>query len=52
MRTAKTDQTGRMQSLIQVFAGCTGHFDGFVMLRHFLIFWNSLTVFEEEKKIY
>ena len=31
MRTAKTDQTGRMPRLICVFAGCTGHMDGFVM---------------------
>ena len=26
------DQTGRMPRLIWVFAGCTGHFIGFVML--------------------
>ena len=26
MRTAKTDQTGRMPRLIQVFTGCTDHF--------------------------
>ena len=32
-RTAKTDQTGWMPRLIWVFAGCTGHFVGFVMLR-------------------
>ena len=30
--TAKTDQTGRMPRLIWVFAGCTCHFVGFVML--------------------
>ena len=45
-----SDQTGRMPSLIWVVAGRTGHFVGFVMLWLFLIFWNSLTVFEEEKK--
>ena len=44
-----SDQTGRMPSLIWVFARRTGHFVGFVMLRLFLIFWNSLTFFEEEK---
>ena len=33
MRTAKTDQTGRMTRLIQVFAGRTCHFVGFVMRR-------------------
>ena len=32
IRTAKTDQTGRMPRLIRVFAGRTGHFVGFVML--------------------
>ena len=26
-----TDQTGRMPRLIRVFAGCTGHFVGFIM---------------------
>ena len=31
MRTAKTDQTGRMPRLIWVFAGRTYHFVGFVM---------------------
>ena len=31
-RTTKTDQTGWMPRLIRVFAGRTGHFDGFVML--------------------
>ena len=31
MRTAKTDQTGRMPRLIWVFAGRTCHFLGFVM---------------------
>ena len=31
MRTAKTDQTGRMPRLIQVFAGRTDHFVCFVM---------------------
>ena len=31
MRTAKTDQTGRMPRLIGVFVGRTGHFVGFVM---------------------
>ena len=33
MRTAKTDQTGRMTRLIWVFSGYTGHFVGFVMHR-------------------
>ena len=28
-----SDQTGRMPRLIWVFAGCTGHFVGFVVLR-------------------
>ena len=31
MRTAKTDQTGRLTRLIWGFAGRTGHFVGFVM---------------------
>ena len=39
-----------MLSLILVFAWRTDHFVGFVMLWLFLIFWNSLTFFEEEKK--
>ena len=30
--TSKIDQTGRMPKLIWVFAGCTGHFVGFVLL--------------------
>ena len=50
MRTLKTDQTRWMPSLIGVFAWRTDHFVGFVMLWLFLIFWNSLTFFEEEKK--
>ena len=29
----KTDQTGRMPRYIRVFAGCTGHFVGFVVLQ-------------------
>ena len=33
MRTVKTDQNGWMPRLIWVFAGHTGHFVGFVMLR-------------------
>ena len=33
MRTAKTDQSGRMHRLICVFAGRHGHFVGFVMRR-------------------
>ena len=33
MRTAKTDQTGRMSRLIRVFTGPKGHFVGFVMRR-------------------
>ena len=33
MRTAKTDQTGRMPRLLWVFAGRTGHFVGFVVLQ-------------------
>ena len=32
MRTAKTDQTGWMHRLIEVFAGHTVHFDSFVVL--------------------
>ena len=32
-RTAKTDQTGQMHRLTGVFAGRTGQFDGFVVLR-------------------
>ena len=45
-----SDQTRRMPSLIWVFAWGTDHFVGFGMLWLFLIFWNSLTFFEEEKK--
>ena len=45
-----SDQTGRMPSLIWVFAERTDHFVDFVMLQLFLIFWNSFTFFEEEKK--
>ena len=41
MRTAKTDQSGRMPRLIWGFAGRTGHFVGFVVLR--LISEPSLT---------
>ena len=33
MRTAKSDQTGRMPRLILVFAWRTNHFVGFVMRR-------------------
>ena len=33
MRTAKTDQTGRMPRLIWVFAGCRSHFIGFIVLQ-------------------
>ena len=33
MRTAKTDQTGRMHRLICVFTGRNGHFVDFVMWR-------------------
>ena len=50
MRTAKTDEKGRIPSLIWVFTGRIGHFVGFVMLQLFLIFWNSLTVFEKETR--
>ena len=32
MWTEKTDQTGQMPKLIWIFAGCTGHFVGFVMM--------------------
>ena len=35
MRTAKTDQIGRMPSLIWVFAGPKGHFVSFVVRRLF-----------------
>ena len=41
MRTAKTDQNGRMHRLIWVFAGCICHFVGFVTRRlkcHFVGF--------------
>ena len=37
MRKMKTDQTGRTPRLIWVFAGCTGHFVGFVMWQLTLI---------------
>ena len=49
-----SDQTGRMPSLIWVFAGRTGHFVTFVMLWLFLIhaFWNSLICNEKEKNFY
>ena len=40
MRTAKTDQTGQMTWLIQVFTGCTCHFVGFVM--RWLISWHLI----------
>ena len=50
MRTVETDQMRRMPSLIGVFAWRTDYFVGFVMLWLFLIFWDSLTFFEEEKK--
>ena len=33
MRTATTDQAGRMPSLVWVFPGCTGDFVSFVLLR-------------------
>ena len=42
MRTAKTDPTGQMPRLICVFAGRTGHFVGFVVLRLNLIILFSL----------
>ena len=45
-----SDQTRWMPSLIRVFAWGTDHFVGFGMLWLFLIFWNSLTFLEEEKK--
>ena len=45
-----SDQKGRMPSLIWVFTGLIGHFVGFIMLQLFLIFWNSLTVFEKETR--
>ena len=32
-----SDQTGRMLLMISVFAGCTDHFAGFVMLRLILL---------------
>ena len=41
MRTAKTDQTGRMPRMISVFAGRTGHFVDFIML--WLIYLFELT---------
>ena len=44
-----SDQKGRMLRLIWVFTGRMGIVD-FVMLWLFLIFWNSLTFFEEEKR--
>ena len=37
VHTRASDQTGRMPRLIWAFAGCTGHFIGFVMLR---LIWN------------
>ena len=45
-----SDQKGRMPSLIWVFTGLIGHSVGFIMLQLFLIFWNSLTVFEKETR--
>ena len=33
MQTVKTDQTVRMRRVIWVFAGLSGHFVGFVVLR-------------------
>ena len=39
-RTAKTDQTGRVPRMLWVFAGHTGHFAGFVVLR-LNCFWSS-----------
>ena len=45
-----SDQKGQMPNLIWVFSGLIGHFVGFIMLQLFLIFWNSLTVFEKETR--
>ena len=47
MRTANSDQTGRMPRLIWVFAQHTGHFVGFVMQQLILIFkfWIEYHVF-------
>ena len=42
MRTAKTDQTGRLPKLIRVFAGRTCHFVGFVMKR---LIWFTCILF-------
>ena len=44
LRTAKTDQTGRMPRLIWVFAGRTSHFVGFVFLRLVFDFYLFLAI--------
>ena len=49
MRTAKTDQMGRMPRLIWVFAGRTCHFVGFVMKRLILLFVRIATYHEDHK---
>ena len=38
MQTAKTDQTGQIPRLIQIFSRRTGHFVGFVMMRLSYVF--------------
>ena len=45
MRTAKTDQTGRMPRLIRVFAGRTCHFVGFVVRRLLITTWTASSEF-------
>ena len=45
MRTAKTDQTGQMPRLIQVFTGCTGNFVGFVILLLIFILLQQIFTF-------
>ena len=36
MAREDSDQTGQMPRLIRVFAGCTGHFAGYVVLQHLM----------------
>ena len=49
MWTVKTDQTGRMPRLIGIFAGHTGNFVCFAMLRH--IYRGPYTDFQKNKGV-
>ena len=51
MRTAKTDQTGRMPRLIRGFAGRKDHFVGFVMRRLICAAPKGETLQEKKKQI-